>query len=255
MDKKKFFGFFDAEVDKYEIAQLYNFYMLGLKKIEVCTKKFYTINIYNIMKEICSSENIKCEFYSEFDYFERGFILLNGMDSIGCPILPIKITNKNKFKRLQHKDYLGSILGLGIERSRVGDLIVKDDSCYAVICSDLEEFLVDNLQKVGNCSVEVEVLSMNDELPKVHFDERVILISSLRLDNFVSELSGISRNKSENLISSGSVQVNYAVIKEKSKVIKYGDILTIRGNGKYIVDSTIGNSKSGKVKVVIKKFT
>lgn len=255
MDKKSFADYFDSAEDKFEVAQLYDIYKLASKGIKICTKKFYPVSIYNIIKQICTSEGIECELYSKFEFFERGIIIFNNMNSDKCNVSMIKISSGNKFKELLHKDYLGSILSLGLERDKLGDLVVKDGSCYAMICDDIEMFLRENLQKVGNSPVDIDIVYDDNDIPECEFEQHVVLVSSMRLDNFVSELSRLSRAKAEKLILSGSVSLNYVVSKDKSKLIHNGDILTIRKYGKFIVDETLGNSKSGRFKVVTKKFT
>ena len=132
---------------------------------------------------------------------------------------------------------------------------MKDGSCYAMICNDIEIFLKENLINVGNSPVDIEVVYDDNDIPECEFIESVVLVASMRLDNFVSELTRLSRAKAEKLISSGSVSLNYIVSKDKSKLINKGDILTIRKYGKFIVDVTLGNSKSGRLRVVTKKFT
>ena len=150
MDKKTFISCFDSCEDKFETAQLYDIYKLASKGIKICTKKFYPISVYNIIKHICTSEGIECELYSRFDFFERGIIVFNDMDVEKCNVSMIKISSTNRFKNLLHKDYLGSILSLGLERNRLGDLVIKDGSCYAMVCNDIEMFLKENLIKAGN---------------------------------------------------------------------------------------------------------
>ena len=255
MDTKTFTSCFDSSENKFEIAQLYDIYKLASNGVKVCTKKFYTVGVYNIIKHICTSEGIECKLYSRFDFFERGIIVFNDMDVEKCNVSMIKITSSNRFRELLHKDYLGSILSLGLERNRLGDLVVKDGSCYAMICNDIEIFLKENLINVGNSPVDIEVVYDDNDIPECEFIESVVLVASMRLDNFVSELTRLSRAKAEKLILSGSVSLNYIVSKDKSKLINKGDILTIRKYGKFIVDVTLGNSKSGRLRVVTKKFT
>ena len=113
----------------------------------------------------------------------------------------------------------------------------------------------ENLINVGNSPVDIEVVYDDNDIPECEFIESVVLVASMRLDNFVSELTRLSRAKAEKLILSGSVSLNYIVSKDKSKLINKGDILTIIKYGKFIVDVTLGNSKSGRLRVVTKKFT
>lgn len=174
-------------------------------------------------------------------------------DELCFPIKYFKITNKSKFKELEHKHYLGTIMSLGIKRELMGDLVVEGNSCYGVIGEELFAFLLDNLKEVGKNPVElVEITS--DEIPQSKFEEIVDSVSSLRLDSMVSTILNNSRNKGLEFIEAGEVSLNYSVEKEKNKIVKEGDIITIRKKGKFIFEKILGENKKGKIRVLIKKF-
>ena len=87
-----------------------------------------------------------------------------------------------------------------------------------------------------------------------NFKQEIILVQSLRLDSIVSKLIRISRNKAQTIIEEGMVLLDYNKVKDKSKEVKIEERITIKGHGKYILDEIIGNSKSGKFKVLVKKY-
>ena len=91
-------------------------------------------------------------------------------------------------------------------------------------------------------------------MPKANFKEETIIIPSLRLDNFVSKLSNVSRGKAITLIDTNKVLVDYAKVKGKSQEIKEGQRITISGTGKFLVGNIMGNTKSGRYKINIKKY-
>lgn len=86
------------------------------------------------------------------------------------------------------------------------------------------------------------------------FEEKTIIVSSMRIDNFVSELVGCSRNKSEEFIDTERVYINYELVTKNSKVVNTGDIVNIRGKGKFIIDGLVRNTKSNKNVVEVRKF-
>ena len=86
------------------------------------------------------------------------------------------------------------------------------------------------------------------------FEEKTIIVSSMRIDNFVSELVGCSRNKSEEFIDTERVYINYELVTKNSKVVNTGDIVNIRGKGKFITDGLVRNTKSNKNVVEVRKF-
>lgn len=169
------------------------------------------------------------------------------------PVKYFKITNRSKFKDLEHKHYLGTIMSLGIKRELMGDLIVEENCCYGIISDEIFEFLVDNLKEVGrNPVIVVEV--EKEEIPQLKFEKIVDSVSSIRLDNLVSVMINNSRNKGLELIENGDVSVNYTVEKEKNRSLKEGDIITIRKKGKFIFEQILGENKKGKIRILLKKF-
>ena len=169
------------------------------------------------------------------------------------PVKYFKVTNRSKFKELEHKHYLGTIMSLGIKRELMGDLIVEDDSCYGIVSEEIFDFLVDNLKEVGRNPVTVEEVNRN-QVPSLKFEELVDSVSSVRLDNIVSVMINNSRSKGLELIEAGEVSVNYVVDKEKNSTLKEGDIVTIRKKGKFIFEKILGENKKGKISVLIKRF-
>lgn len=169
------------------------------------------------------------------------------------PVKYFKILNKSKFKELEHKHYLGTIMSLGIKRELMGDLIVEGNCCYGVISEDIFSFLVDNLKEIGKNPVTIEEVEAH-EIPELKFVEIVDSISSIRLDNIVSAMINNSRSKALELIEAGDVSVNYTVEKEKNRVLKEGDIVTVRKIGKFVFDKILGENKKGKIRINLKKF-
>lgn len=169
------------------------------------------------------------------------------------PVKYFKVTNRSKFKELEHKHYLGTIMSLGIKRELMGDLIVENDSCYGIVSEEIFDFLMDNLKEVGRNPVTVEEVDRN-QVPSLKFEELVDSVSSVRLDNIVSVMINNSRSKGLELIEAGEVSVNYVIDKEKNSTLKEGDIVTIRKKGKFIFEKILGENKKGKIRVLIKRF-
>lgn len=163
-----------------------------------------------------------------------------------------KIDGSNRFKNLEHKDFLGTIMSLGIKREILGDIIVKDSVAFGVITEEKFE-IIEGIQKVSNIPVKIFKVS-KDEVSQSEFENFLITIPSKRLDSIVGEISKSSRQKASSLIEEGNVLVNYNVQKSKSFEIKNGDVITIKRVGKFIFENTLGENKKGKLKVLLKKF-
>lgn len=255
MNKEDFLKNFKEE-DKNEIINLYDKFNLALEKdITLFSNEFYTPNIWTIFRDNIKIKDFKIESYGVFNEAERKIISFNNLYQIEYPIKVVKIKNKSKFKNLSHKDYLGSIMSLGIKRNKLGDLIVKDDICYVAAFSDIAEYIASNLNRISNVSCDIDILEADEVDIRYEFIEEVINVQSKRLDSIVSKITRKSRSTAEEIISRGDVLINYSVYRDKSKEVKENDRITVRKYGKYILGSIVGNSKSGKLKVIIKKYT
>ena len=255
MDRKTIANMFEDD-EKNEALGLYDKYILAFEKdITVLGNSFYPPNIWSYFQNLLVGNLVKMDTYGFFEESERRMICFNNMYNVEFPVKVIKVENKSKFKRLTHRDYLGAILSLGVKRNKIGDLLVKDDECYFPICEEIEDFIISNLSKVGNCPVKVSLAQDNDVVPCIELTEEIIQVQSLRIDSIVSKLSKTSRSKAQEIIDEGKVLVNYSKTRDKSKEIKVNDRITIRGIGKFILGEQVGNTKSNKIKIKVKKYT
>ena len=254
MDKKTILNIFEED-EKNDVLNLYEKYKLAYDKdITVFGNDFYTPNIWRFFQKYFNDAYFMVDSYGGFKDCERRMISFNNVYDTPYPIKLLKIESSSKFDNLCHRDYLGAILGLGIRRNKIGDLLLKENACYLTVCEEITEFLVDNLNLVGKAPCKVTILENNFENLVPNFKQEIILVQSLRIDSIVSKLIGISRSKAQTIIEEGMVLLDYNKVKDKSKEVKIEERITIKGHGKYILDEIIGNSKSGKFKVLVKKY-
>ena len=166
----------------------------------------------------------------------------------------ITLPNENKGK-YEHRNYLGALIKLGIKREKVGDILVNEEGADIIIHKDILNFLKTNLQELTRFQKsKIEEISLIDlkkiDSPK---EQITITVSSMRLDNIVAELAKCSRNKALEIIEQERVFVNFEQISKQTKEIKENDKITIRGKGRFEVKEILGNTKKGKISVLIKK--
>lgn len=239
-----------------DALNLYERYLLARdKNITIFGKNFYTPNIWMWFEKNLSSRDFKIMSNGFFESSERRMISFNNMYESPFPMKLIKIENTSKFSNLTHKDFLGGILSLGIERNKIGDLLVDDNKCYVPIHEEVENFITCNLERISKVICSVEVINNLKFLPKINFKEEIILVSSLRIDGIVSKIINISRSKAQMMIEQGQILIDYVKIRDKSYELRGEERITIRGFGKFILGNSIGNSKSGRMKIIIKKYT
>lgn len=154
--------------------------------------------------------------------------------------------------KLSHRDFLGAILGLGLERSAVGDILVGEGRAV-VFCVDAAAELVLGLTLIGRTGVEA-VSGIVGELPLPKFETLDRTVSSLRLDCIVGACANVSRSRSAQLIGAGLVNADFSVCTNVSAAVKEGEIISIRGFGRFKMSKIVGETKKGRIRVVIDKY-
>ncbi len=160
------------------------------------------------------------------------------------------------FRTLSHRDYLGGILSLGIEREKLGDICITDDNSAIVFCSsEVADFIIYELSSIGADKVRVERITVDKNMESTqkyqHFSDTV---ASERLDCVVASLFNLSREKAQNLISGGFVEYNYETAVKSDCRIEKNDIISARGYGKYIIRDVSQATKKGRLRLFAEKY-
>lgn len=160
------------------------------------------------------------------------------------------------YRKLMHRDYLGSLLALGIQRDKLGDIIVQDDFHALVFCDGaMAKYILQELRSVGSDRVKVKATVVAEDF---HAERRLRLISDTvatpRLDSIVSSLVGCSREKAQDLIGAGSVELNYEPCLKNDKMPEEGAIISVRGHGKYVIQSVSQQTKKGRCRLLAAQY-
>lgn len=168
----------------------------------------------------------------------------------------VKITpvNRKFAEELTHRDYLGSIIGLGIVRDKFGDIIVKEDLAYVFVMKDISEYVVNNLSKVRNTMVNVELVVDGDFTFEPRYTEITGSVASLRLDAVIALGFGLSRNHIVSYIEDGRVFVNGRIITTNAYNLKENDIISVRKLGRIQFMNSITQTKKGRIMVSIRRM-
>lgn len=151
-----------------------------------------------------------------------------------------------------HRDFLGALLALGIKRELLGDILVAEG--YAVVfCHETAEDMIFHVDKVGKIGVSA-VKGAAKPLPEVKTKKIDASVSSLRLDCIVSAAVNVSREKSAALIKSGQVNADFSPCLNVSAELSEGTVISVRGSGRYRLSEIAGETRRGRLRVVIEKF-
>lgn len=174
-------------------------------------------------------------------------------DRTAFPITAVNVLHRAG-DRLSHRDFLGSLMGLGIKRESVGDILPQEDRCVLFVLEPVAATILGELKKVGSIGVRCEAGDGGRIIVTQDFKELRGTVSSLRLDSLVSLLTGLAREKSAGLIKSELVQRNYSVVQNGAREFAAGDKITIRGYGKFIVDEIGNPTKKGRLPIFCRKY-
>ena len=155
---------------------------------------------------------------------------------------------------LTHRDYLGALIHLGIERSRLGDIVIKGQDAYVFCHAQMEEFLMQNITRIRHTTVKVSAVENPDDLPKPQFQEIHGTVSSVRLDAMIALAFSSSRSSMLGLIEGGKVFVNGKMVVSNGHPLKPEDIVSVRGYGKFRYDGMAGTTKKGRCSVTVQKY-
>ncbi|MBQ9119947.1 MAG: RNA-binding protein [Lachnospiraceae bacterium] len=172
------------------------------------------------------------------------------------PVCCVKIVPANaRFaEKLTHRDYLGAILNLGIDRCKTGDIILKDDAAYLFCDTLIGAFICDTLDRIRHTTVKASLSSAEEQIQERSFEVIHASVASLRLDAVISAAFRASRSSLSNLVLGGKVFVNGREILSNSHPVKPGDTISVRGYGKFILKEQGTLTKKGKTNITIEKY-
>ena len=155
-----------------------------------------------------------------------------------------------------HRTYLGSCIKIGIEREKIGDILVERTGADIIAKTEVIDFLYQNLSSLTrfkSSEISIENISeiKNVEVAKVEISA---IIASIRLDSIVSTLAKTSRSKAQEILKQERVFLNHQVETKSSKEVKVGDIITIRGKGRFEFKEIAGNTRKGRFVIKIDKY-
>lgn len=216
---------------------------------------FLNLNELNIYHTVKNTFYTKTEVFGGYDSSERQMVAF--IPDALCyewdyPIKCIHIVPKYpKFaEKLTHRDVLGALMNLGIERNRLGDILCLDNDYY-VFCDELIfPFILDELQKVRHTLVDLsEELDYRHLQANIQLEEQYDMIASNRIDCIIAKALHLSRSEAAEFLSSERVFINGQCITNCNKSCEDGAIISVRGKSRFIFESCNSISKKGKLRV------
>ena len=268
MDKKLVLDKYKNPEEKLLVSKFFDKLDLSAKNNKIELTDFFNEHEQTILKNIISLLKLEnCMWYGGFEECERKIIIIypNKLKAIfelnnfkfDTILSVFRITlPKEKQSEFNHSVYLGGLIKLGINRSKIGDIITYENGADIIVKKEIEKFLYANLKSLTRFSKsKIDIIKLSEIIKKdKSFLDIKIITSSLRLDNIVAELAKTSRNKAIEILNQERVFVNYENETKNTKQIKENDIITIRGKGKFIIFKIEGNTRKGNFIINIKKY-
>ncbi len=219
---------------------------------------FLNLNEQNILNTV-KHPGVHVKLFGGYDHAERqiaAFYPDSVMFSWEYPVSCLRITPKAiRFSEdLSHRDYLGAILNLGVERSVVGDILLKEKEAWFFCLDRMTDFFIENLTHIRHTNVAVSQVDKAEEIPLPSFEPVNGTCASVRLDSLIGLAFQASRSSMVSSIENGLVFVNGKQITSNGYEPKEGDIISVRQKGRFIFDGVSHQTKKGRLAVRLRKY-
>ena len=169
------------------------------------------------------------------------------------PITALEFKYKPEFD-LRHRDFLGSLMALGIRRDTVGDILTSPGRTVIFFSDDIAPYILSQVEKIGRVGVSVGYADTSDLPVPDDTEELSLTLSSLRLDAFTAAVTNLSRDKAARLIKAETVMVDHVTETSVSQLLREGATITIRKYGKYVLSAVLGETRKGRLRVAVRHF-
>lgn len=177
-------------------------------------------------------------------------------DLVESKIQAYQLDGNFSFQQLGHRDFLGALMGLGIQRKVIGDILVHSDFAQIITAVEVEDIIELKLKKVHQVPVEVTKIEQENIVKTVQHEKEILTtVASMRLDSVASSGFGDSRNKMTRDIENGKVKLNWKVISDPAAEVEFGDLISVRGRGRVEVAENRGISNKNRIKLTLKRLT
>lgn len=199
-------------------------------------------------------------FFGGYDGGERCMARFGTEEELGYevpfPITVLKVSPVNaKFSdKMTHRDYLGAILNLGIERKVVGDILTDGTEGYVFVSSNMAGFISESLERVKHTSVKV---SETNDVPEQFVSapkESFYIVPSLRIDAVISKIYNVSRKEAQQAVTSGHVFINSRTAMQYTYQLEEKDLVSVRGFGRFRFKGVVSDTRKGNLKIAAEVY-
>ncbi len=202
---------------------------------------------------VASASECSFELVGGFEAAERRIAVFGSEENCGyqyeAPLKVVKIepVSKKFSDNLSHRDFLGSIMSLGIKREVLGDIVIRENTGYVVCLENIAEYLCDNIVQIKHTTVHCEVLDSMPEGAMSEPTEKEVLVSSERVDAVVAAVYNLSRSDSKELFDQKKIFIDSKSVASPAANLKEGNVVSVRGKGRFKYFGVVRQTKKGKI--------
>lgn len=213
---------------------------------------FLTEEEQALLKNMCRYEHVKLYGGCTNAIRQRAAFLYEAEDEADFEITCLKAPVLKRFHDITHRDLLGALMSLGIDRSRFGDCFIESGWLVAYVDSEIAEYVIRNVSSVKRMPVQFECCDPIEPIRKTELLK--INVTSLRIDCVVAALANVSRTMAAEMIAQKRVSIDHKLVEESKRLCNNGNTISISGKGRFIVGNTIGTTRKDRMIVEVEKF-
>ena len=219
--------------------------------------QFLTLAEQDVLQKQARSLATTFQWMGGYETAERRLACFGRAEHMGYPpespiqCVMIAPANKKFAGELGHRDFLGSLMGLGIERRLLGDIQLVDGEGYLFCLEEIAPFICDNLIQVARTTVRCEVCEAPEKLSEPPELSEVV-VASERLDALIAAVWKLSRSEAQGLLEKGMVFIDGRMIESAAHNLKEGDVVSVRHQGRFRYEGTLRETKKGRLRVSVR---
>lgn len=225
---------------------------------QVHKTRFLTPNEVDLLVSILNQNQYNYKVFKSHQMSERRIVIFSNADldleeEFKEHLAVVYLESRNH--GLNHRDVLGALMSLGIDRGLIGDILVSDDLVEISVLREIADFILFNIKKIKRLNVAFRLkdgIYLEDSL--ISYKDLDIVISSLRLDVIISAVFGLSRDKSKKLIVGGQVKLDYVICNNPAQEVAINSSISVRGFGRFYYIDHLGKTKKDKDRITIRKL-
>jgi RNA-binding protein YlmH len=255
MDRERLLSHLEGE-ERLEMARVIEGAQRALERTEPVWTDFFDPRLRELAVDILrQAPEVRALSYGGHKKAERqrlvlipSFYLTESIE----PELEFFRIRSDKQIELTHRDVLGAVIGLGIRREKIGDILIADQEVQIVVAREVAPAISQGLVDVGKAKVQVETIDPEElAIAPDRVKEIRTTVSSLRLDAVASLGYGVSRTRMAREIKGERLKINWRTIKDPDHPVQAGDVLSMRGRGRVMVYEVTGKSKKGRIGLIL----